>query len=225
MAYLLAALGLALLIGGGDVLVRGAATLAHRLKVPSMLVGMTIVACGTSAPELVISLDAAVLEGVPEMALGNAVGSNIANVLLVLGVPALLAPIRAEARMAYRDTLAMLGTTVIFILLCLTGQIGWLSGILLVVLLIAFLTYSVRAGQQHASIIAEEMAELERDAEDLPSPWMPAVFVVLGIAGLIIGSRLFVSGAIQAARDFGVSEAVIGLSMVAIGTPLPELAT
>ena len=160
MAYLLAALGLALLIGGGDVLVRGAATLAHRLKVPSMLVGMTIVACGTSAPELVISLDAAVLEGVPEMALGNAVGSNIANVLLVLGVPALLAPIRAEARMAYRDTLAMLGTTVIFILLCLTGQIGWLSGILLVVLLIAFLTYSVRAGQQHASIIAEEMADL-----------------------------------------------------------------
>lgn len=225
MDYILAGIGLFILVGGGDVLVRGAAAAASRLNVPSMVIGLTVVAFGTSAPELVVSLDAAVIKNSPELALGNAVGSNIANVLLVIGLPAALFSVTCVAESITRDTMAMIFSTAIFIMLCFIGPLGFWSGALLIVLLAAYLTHAAREARNQTGLIADELAELEARLESIPSLIVATAYMVVGLAGLMFGAHFLVSGCMGIARSWGVSDATIGLTVVAFGTSLPELAT
>ena len=225
MDYLMAAAGLPMLVFGGDILVRGSVALALRLSISPLVIGLTVVAFGTSAPELVVSLDAAVLNKTPELALGNVVGSNIANVLLVLGMPALLCTISSPASPLTRDTWIMVGSSALFIALCMTGALTFWAGLVLFTLLVGTMVYATRTARNDSTIIDEELEEL--DAEELShQPLSKSVILVVGgLIGMALGAHLLVEGAISVARAWGVSEAVIGLTMVAIGTSLPELAT
>ncbi|MXN63380.1 calcium/sodium antiporter [Stappia sp. GBMRC 2046] len=246
--------GLVVLIVAGDVLVRGSVGIAERLGIPSLVIGLTIVAFGTSAPELVISLDAA-LSGLPGIAVGNVVGSNVANVLLVLGLPALVAATSCKEKGALRNAVFMTAVSIIFVFICFTGTITRITGAFLIVLLAIFLADSVMATRKHrrengkgraardlgASAVAtdkdaaEDSEEDEEDAcsappfeevEGVPDNIALAfVFVFLGLAGLPLGAHFTIEGASALARSWGVTEAVIGLTVVALGTSLPELAT
>ena len=216
MDLLNVALGLVILIFAGDALVKGAVNLALRLGIPALVVSLTVVAFGTSAPELLVSVQA-ILEGAPGLALGNVVGSNTANVLLVLGVPALLATVHSSACETRRDYLYMLGATALFIGLCLTGTLLWWHGLILLAALAAVLGATFLGSR-------EEPVEVEGAEPGLPG-WKLAAYLVLGLIGLPLGARLLVDGATDIALAFGVSETVIGLTLVAIGTSLPELAT
>ncbi len=221
--YLIA--GLALLVLAGDALVRGAVALSLRLGIPALIVSATVVAFGTSAPELLVAVQAA-LDGAPGIAYGNVVGSNIANVLLVLGLPAIFAPIAACGPDGRRNLYFMLGATTLFIVLCLCGAIEWWGGLLLVGFSMLMVWDSI--GQARISMsageTAEDLAELE-DVDPQMAPWKIAALVVAGVVGLPVGAGLLIDGATSIARDFGVSEAAIGLTLVAVGTSLPELAT
>ncbi|KZL21593.1 Inner membrane protein YrbG [Pseudovibrio axinellae] len=222
--------GLALLIFAGDLLVRGAVSIAQALGIPTLVIGLTIVAFGTSAPELFISLKAA-LDGVSGVAIGNVVGSNIANVLLVLGVPALIAATPCNESGAQRNALFMLVVSVIFTALCFMGTLNFYAGIALLALLLIFLADSVRATKKHrkenrAGCKANETEEDELDVESVPeNKAIAAVFLILGLIGLPLGAQLTITGATDVASSWGVSDAVIGLTVVALGTSLPELAT
>ena len=217
-------LGLALLVGAGDMLVRGAVALSLRLRIAPILVSATVVAFGTSAPELLISIKAA-LDGAAGIALGNVVGSNIANVLLVLGVPALLAPLPGCGSDAHRNLFFMIGTTVLFTALALTGTLTWWAGVALVGASLIMVGDSVRTGLANRSAQrAEDLAELE-DVDPHMAPWKIGALLLAGLIGLPIGADLLIDGARGIALAMGVSEAVIGLTLVAIGTSLPELAT
>lgn len=225
MDVLYLAVGLLLLVGAGDALVRGAVALSLRLGMAAFLVSATVVAFGTSAPELLISVKAA-LDGAPGIALGNVVGSNIANVLLVLGVPALIAPIAGCGQEAHRNLYFMIGATLVFAGLALSGEITWWGGAILLAIAIAMVWDSVREGLKAHAEGKEEaaLADLE-DVDPHMAPWKIGVLVAAGLVGLPLGAQLLVDGAQGIARDLGVSEAVIGLTIVAIGTSLPELAT
>ena len=214
--FLYVALGLVILIVAGDALVKGAVNLALRLGIPALVVSLTVVAFGTSAPELLVSVQA-ILDGAPGLALGNVVGSNTANVLLVLGVPALIATLHTSHCETRRDYLYMLGASALFIALCLPGALVWWNGLLLLAVLAVILVATFLASRG-------EDAEVE-GADDAMAGWKVAAFLILGLVGLPLGANLLVDGATTIARTFGVSEAVIGLTLVAIGTSLPELAT
>ena len=216
--------GLALLFIGGDFLVRGAVSLAKRLNVSSLLIAVTVVAFGTSLPELIVSLDAA-LEGAPAIAIGNVVGSNIANILLVLGLPAILAPVVSEGRPAQRNTLYMVGGSLVLLALAWNGSIVRWEGILLSLLLGCFLLASYWQARRDEAAQLTYQEEVDQFGADSRSPMLLAGFIVGGLAALFIGAQLLIEGAIVIARDLGVSEAVIGLTMVAFGTSLPELVT
>ncbi|WP_306141385.1 calcium/sodium antiporter [Roseibium sp. MMSF_3412] len=238
--YISLAGGLVVLIIAGDVLVRGSVGIAQRLGIPNLVIGLTIVAFGTSAPELVISLKAA-LEDAGGIAIGNVVGSNIANVLLVLGMPALIAATPCGEDGATRNAIFMVAVTVVFIGLCFFTPIGLPAGIVLLVLLAMFLTASTITARRHRkeqrSISAASAgaavadAEIEQDdtlddVEDVPdSVWIALVYIVLGLVGLPLGAHFTITGATDIASHWGVSEAVIGLTVIALGTSLPELAT
>lgn len=218
-------LGLALLVGAGDLLVRGAVALSLRLGIPALIISATVVAFGTSAPELLISVQA-VLEDVPGIALGNVVGSNIANVLLVLGLPALLVPLAPCDTDAHRNLLFMVISTIVFGAMLLTGTITFWMGVVLLVITAVMVGDSVREGWRAVARgeEVEELAELE-DIDPEMAGWKIALFIVAGIIGLPLGSDLLIDGARSIAVTLGVSETVIGLTLVAIGTSLPELAT
>ncbi len=225
MTYLMVAGGLVLLLIGGDVLVRGAVTLAQRLTVPPLVIGLTVVAFGTSSPELVVSLDA-VLSGVPEIAIGNVVGSNIANILLVLGVPAIIFPIACDVEAIRRDGAIMFAVTVGFIVLCWTGQLLNWQGAIMTSLLCGYLTWSYFSSRENNEATAEAIVdEIEGIAARPHSIWLSLTFIVAGIASLIYGSDLLIRGATALAVAAGVSETTIALSLIALGTSLPELAT
>ena len=209
-------IGLVILIFAGDSLVKGAVNLALRLGLPALVVSLTVVAFGTSAPELLVSVKA-ILDGAPGLALGNVVGSNTANVLLVLGVPALIATLHTAAHDTRRDYLYMLAATALFIAFCFTGTIVWWHGIVLLIALAVVLV---------ATFLSSRGDEVEVEGAEPSLPgWKLATFLILGLIGLPIGADLLVSGATSIARVFGMSETVIGLTLVAIGTSLPELAT
>ena len=213
MTYLLFTLGLLMLFAGGEGLVRGASSVARHFNLSPMLIGLTIVGFGTSAPELLVSLQAA-WEGKPEIAIGNVVGSNIANILLILGVSAAIAPLVIPAHRLWRDLAFMLAATFLFWGMLYTGQISRLFGAILFLGLLAFLWVAFKYGK----------IEEEEDAvdENQLKAWG---FTIGGLVVLVIGARLLVDNAILIAQTFGVSEAVIGLTIVAVGTSLPELAT
>lgn len=220
--------GLAILIFAGDVLVRGAVNMSLRLGVPTLVVSLTVVAFGTSAPELLIAVQSA-LAGVPGIAFGNVVGSNTANVLLVLGVPAMIATMHTSQIRARRSFYYMMGASVAFALILFLGPIDWRHGTVLLVLLAAMLVQTYRLAQAHRAAGVAHPPRLE--AEELPvaDPHMPwwriGFYLALGLVGLPLGADLLVDGATGIARAYGVSETVIGLTLVAVGTSLPELAT
>lgn len=223
MAYIQVVAGLVLLVFAGDFLVRGAVSLAQRAGVSKLIIGLTIVAFGTSAPELVVGVDA-VLKGAPTLAIGNVVGSNIANVLLVVGLPAIIAPMTCDAPRLGRNLMIMLVATALFIGLGHTGSFGFKEGLILFIFLILFLVYSgMRAKTMPCDL--EPMEEVEGFQEKPDSYGLAGILVLGGLIGLGIGADLLVVGSVEIARDFGVSEAVIGLTLVAIGTSLPELVT
>lgn len=215
----LVALGFAILILAGDLLVRGAVTLSLRLGVPALLVSLTVVAFGTSAPELLIAIEA-LRDGAPGLALGNVVGSNIANVLLILGVPALLAPLATGACDTRRSYLTMLAVTGLFIAVAFAGPITWLHGLVLLAALTAVLWDAARIGRR---ALGDDI-ELDEAEPGMPG-WKLALFLVAGIGGLPLGADILVTGAVDLARLAGISATVIGLTLVAVGTSLPELAT
>lgn len=221
------AAGFVLLLFGAEYLVRGAVALARRLNVSPMIIGMTIVAYGTTAPELVVSLQAAI-DGLPGISVGNVVGSNIANILLILGVSAVIFPIVVKPAALLRDAAVCMGAALVFTALALSGTIERWQGALMVAMLI---TYSVFAFMQERrrgkdNDPGDLPEELEKEFEEPPKPvWLSVLSVVGGIVSVVFGARLLVTAAVETARTFGVDEAVIGLTIVAVGTSLPELAT
>ncbi|WP_025063374.1 calcium/sodium antiporter [Sulfitobacter guttiformis] len=226
-AWLLSGLGLVILLLAGDALVKGAVNLSLRVGIPALIVSLTIVAFGTSAPELLISVKA-VLDDVPGIAMGNVVGSNTANILLVLGIPALLATMHTSECNTRKSFNHMIAATLLFIALAYRGVFDWIASIALLVALAAMLFDAARDARAHRH---SDMAEATDDAEDLEGfdPDMPAwkigMYLVLGLVGLPLGATLLVDNATIIAKVFGVSDTVIGLTLVAIGTSLPELAT
>ncbi|MEC9198387.1 MAG: calcium/sodium antiporter [Pseudomonadota bacterium] len=222
----MAALGLVILILAGDSLVKGAVNLALRLGIPAMIVSLTVVAFGTSAPELLISIKAA-LENVPGIALGNVVGSNTANVLLVLGLPAIIAAMHTAECDTRKSYLQMLAATLLFIGLAFMGTFTWISGLILLAGLALILGSAIRDVLIHkngAAAEAEVLEELEGADDSMPG-WRVGLYLVLGLVGLPLGADILVDNAQIIAKDYGVSDTVIGLTLVAVGTSLPELAT
>jgi len=223
MIYLELFGGLTYLLLGGDLLVRGAVALARRAGIPPLLVGLTVVAFGTSAPELCISLGA-VFSGHPDISVGNVVGSNIANVLLVLGIPALIYPTVCDRRTIGRDTALVVAASLLFVLFCFLGPLGRIQGALMFSMLVLILWRTARGRSQGSP--EPEAVEDFGGMLGLPRrPGMIGLFLVLGVLLLPLGADLMLDGAIQIASRFGVSSAVIGLTVVAVGTSLPELAT
>ncbi len=227
MDAILLTLGLVILVGAGDALVRGAVALSLQFGIPTIIISATVVAIGTSAPELLISVQAA-LEGAPGIALGNVVGSNIANVLLVLGIPALIVPIAGCGQDAHRNLYLMLGATVLFSAMVLGGTIFWWGGLALVSVAVIMVWDSIRVARAIRAgpdfEVPDELAELG-DVDPDMARWKVLLLIAVGIVGLPIGAQLLIDGARAIALDFGISEAAIGLTVVAVGTSLPELAT
>ncbi len=216
--------GLLLLFWGGEWVIGGSVSLARKFGISPLIIGLTVLGFGTSAPELMVSADAA-LAGKPGIALGNVIGSNIANVFLVLGLSSLFCATLCNAPRIRRNTLFVVGASGLFIALCFTGELVAWHGILLLFLLALFLWYSVRV----ARAVPDEAQEAERELGDHAVPQGSLAALILRLAGgliaLLIGADLLVNGASDIARSMGVPESVIGLSLVAFGTSLPELAT
>ncbi|QYX58549.1 calcium/sodium antiporter [Roseovarius sp. SCSIO 43702] len=221
---ILVAAGLVLLFVGGEGLVRGSVALAERLGISKLLIGLVIVGFGTSTPELLVSVNAAI-DGAPEIALGNVVGSNIANVLLIIGVAAIIAPIVSWNRTAVREALVATLVSLATFALVQGEVITRIEGIAMLVVLAGYLfsSYWLEKRDREAKTFQHEAEEFEDIP--LPRPWLAPVLAIGGIAALVFGADMLVEGAVNIARDFGVPDAVIGLSLVAIGTSLPELAT
>jgi cation:H+ antiporter len=228
MVYLYLGIGIVLLLLAGDALVRGSVALSVRLGIPTLVIGLTIVAFGTSAPELVISLRAA-LAGSPGMAIGNVVGSNIANVLLVLGLPALIVATDTRQDHVVRNTLYVIAASLVFIALCFMGPLAFWHGALLFVLLIAFLLEQARRAERSkdaASVLDAEALELIDEDKEHPKGNLTVFGLLLaGLIGLPLAANITVEAASEIARRFHVPEETIGLTLVALGTSLPELAT
>ena len=217
--------GFALLVIGGESLVRGSVAVARRMGVSPLLIGLTLVGFGTSTPELVTSLEAS-LVGAPGIAMGNIIGSNIANILLILGIAAVIRPLQTEPRAFYRDGSMLVLSTVACVVLSLTGAVGGLAGTALVALLLAYLvfTYWKERTQPDASA-AMHTGEADSVAPAPRSIWLSLLFTFGGITLTILGAQILVDNAILLARSLEVSEAIIGLTIVAVGTSLPELVT
>ncbi len=220
--FALIAGGLVLLFLGGEGLVRGAVSVARRHGVSPLVIGLTVVAAGTSAPELVVSLQAAA-RGEPDIVLGNVVGSNIANMLLILGASALIRPLASSRAAVLRDGGVLLVATVAVLIVAQTGMVTRWQGALLLAGLVGYLlyTYFHSRSQAAGSFYAEEAEEFAGDMRPLAA-W---AFVAGGFVGLVVGADWLVEGAVAVAVAAGVPQAVIGLTLVAVGTSLPEMAT
>ncbi|MFN3592250.1 MAG: calcium/sodium antiporter [Thermaurantiacus sp.] len=230
--------GLVLLVIGGELLVRGAVSLAERLGVSPLLIGLTLVGFGTSMPELVVSVEAS-RAGPPGVAIGNIVGSNISNILLILGISALILPLSVSASALKRDGSIGVLAALAFALAGISVGLTWAVGAVLSAALIAYLVFAYRQERQIDRVLVEgrgaafdkAVAFEQVDAPRMkPLPgilgWVVPILVALaGLAIIIFGGRILVSGAVEIARILGMSEAVIGLTIVAVGTSLPELVT
>ncbi|WP_068108816.1 calcium/sodium antiporter [Tropicimonas marinistellae] len=229
----LASLGLVILLLAGDALVKGAVNLALRLGVPALLVSLTIVAFGTSAPELLVSVQA-IMTGAPGIALGNVIGSNIANVLLVLGVPALLTGLHTSGCETRKNYTLMIIATLVFIGLAFTDLFNWIDGTVLLLMLGLLLGDALRTARQHrrntrhaaeaAACAQDGLDEVEGADASLPT-WKTLIYLGLGLIGLPLGADILVDSSVRIAAELQVPDTVIGLTLVAIGTSLPELAT
>jgi cation:H+ antiporter len=223
--YVYLAIGLLLLLVGGELLVRGAVATATRAGVSPLLIGLTLVGFGTSTPELITSVEAAFV-GAPGIAVGNVVGSNIANILLILGVAALICPLAVSRRAFYRDGTVVSVATLCGVAVCLTGELRPPAGVLLVAFLIAYIVYCYRAER----IVENTTENPVRPALAVPGSidLTLAVSIVLLIGGLaltMLGAHLLVSSVLAIGAEAGISETVLGVTVVAVGTSLPELTT
>lgn len=229
--------GVVLVLWGADRLTEGAVAVAERLRVPQIVIGLTIVALGTSMPELCVSVVSA-LKGTPDLAVGNVVGSNIFNALLIVGVAALVAPMTILRSTVFKDVPCALVASVVLLMMC---QNDWvitrLDGAILFVFFLVFMRLTIKGatsaqpapqaaqGEPTQGQTAQEAAADEASAKQPMKGWLAGLWMVVGLAALIGGSNLFVGGATEVARALNVSDAVIGLTIVAGGTSLPELAT
>ena len=221
MVYLLVVLSLVLIIVGAMLLTDGSVALAKRLRVPEFIVGLTVVAVGTSMPELTVSLISS-FEGSGDMAIGNVVGSNIFNVLMILGVCAIVAPIIFSKSNIRRDIPLAVATSVALVVVTLLNEnITRFEGLLLLMGYVVMMWYTIRA-EKRAMSAAPTHEEVQ--GSSMPA-WRIPVWIILGLAGLIFGGDMFVDSASDIAREWGVSEATIAITLVAGGTSLPELAS
>ena len=221
MVWLQALLGLIVLLVAGDLLVRGAVNFSLKIKIPAFIVSLTVVALGTSAPELLVAIRA-ILDNSPGIALGNVVGSNIANVFLVLGIPALIAGINTRECNTRKNYVFMMIATVIFLSLAFIGNFSLPQGILFLILLALFLLITARDMFK----MQDKISNLEvENADPNLVLWKIILFLSLGFIGLPIGADILVKNASLIAKSYGLSDEVIGLTLVALGTSLPELAT
>lgn len=241
-------LGLVLLVAGGELLVRGASGLATRIGMSSLVVGLTVVAFATSAPELAVTLGA-VMGGEPGLAVGNVVGSNIANVLMILGSSAIILPLLVKVQLVRIDIPFMAALSILFLLLAIDGGFSRVDGLILLVLLVLYIAVAIilsrrdghvddlrgpgasiatasagRVGQT-ARTSGDTMTEAVEDVEARGSIGRDLVLVLIGVVLLVVGANILVKGATGIATAFGVSDLIVGLTVVAIGTSLPELAT
>ena len=219
MAVLLLLVGLALLVGGAELLVRGGGQLALGLRIPAMIVGLTVVAFGTSAPELAVSVSAA-WKGSTDAAMGNVLGSNVANVLLVLGVGSMVKPLAVDRGLLKRDLPALLLLQLLLPLLCLDGQVGWIDGLVLLGLCAVYNAILIRQALKERSASFEEEPDLPKTRL-----WLDALFLLLGLGALVGGAQLFVGSALEVASSLGLSDRFVGLTVIALGTSAPELVT
>jgi len=219
------ALGLALLIVGAELLVRGASRLALRFGITPLVVGLTVVAFGTSSPELAVSIQSG-LAGKADIAAGNIVGSNIFNVLFILGVAALILPLAVSQQLVRLDVPLLIGVSLLFWVMALDGRIGRFDGLLLVAGIVAYTVFAIRQGRNESPEIQTEFAQ-EFGAGNGWLGRLPVQLALIGIglALLVLGATWLVDGAVTIARALEVSEVVIGLTIVAVGTSLPEVAT
>lgn len=216
-------LGLVLLYLGAEGLVRGSASLALRLGVGPLLVGLTVVAFGTSAPEMIVSVKAAYL-GQGDISVGNVVGSNICNIGLILGFSALIIPIKVASQIVRIDTPIMIATTALAIALLYDGSLSRVEGVFIFLLLIVYIVFSIRLAKKQASDpLAQEFSEEVKISKSGVA--LDILMVIGGLVLLVFGARFLVDSAIEIAKAVGLSEAVIGLTIVAVGTSLPEFAT
>jgi len=225
LSLLLGLLGLLLLGLGGDLLVRGAVGLAELFRVSPLFTGLVLVGFGTSSPELVTSLSAA-LQGSPGIAIGNVVGSNIANILLILGMTAVILPIPADPRSFRRDAPMLAVATLACLFVVETGSIGRISGTLFLVALAGYLTYTFHTEKSRhdaSAVLHEQQGQLLKPR--IRRGWISGMLALAGLGGIIAGANLLVSSSITLAAALGIPDSVIGLTVVAIGTSLPELAT
>ena len=222
--YLLLILGGALLVLGAELLVRGASRLAIAIGISPLVVGLTVVAFGTSAPEMAVTVGSA-YAGQAEVALGNVVGSNIFNVLFILGVSALIAPLVVAQQLVRFDVPLMIGVSVATLLLALDGGIGRLDGVLLFAAIIAYTAFLIRQSRLKTAAIEQEYDQAFGDEKQRTPAAVNVAMILAGLVLLVLGSQWLVDAAVSMANALGVSELVIGLTIVAAGTSLPELAT
>ncbi len=225
--------GLAILIYSADVFIDGAAAIATKYHMPKMLIGALIIGVGTSAPEMVVSALSA-MAGSPGLALGNAYGSNIVNIMLVLGVTAIIAPIVIQKQVLKTDFVWLISSTIISVILLLDGQIDRLDAGILVAILVANIIVQIIYAKRHAkaaqesAILASDEHAYELNQDELPDPakvntTKSLIKLIAGLVVLVLSSRLIVWGAVELAKLWGLSDLIIGLTIVAVGTSLPEL--
>lgn len=215
--------GLLLLAVGAEGLVRGSTSIALRVGVTPLVIGLTVVAFGTGSPELTVSIEAA-YRGNSGIALGNVVGSNISNVALILGISALTRPMRVRSALIRREMPLMIAVTLLLCLLLWDGTLSRVDGLLLVTGSVAYTAFAYLSAKRDRSEAVA--AEFDAGIKEISRPaWLDTTFVVTGFAALLVGAKLLLGGATAVAESFGVSQVVIGLTVVAVGTSLPELAT
>ena len=218
--------GIVLVLWGADRLTEGSVAVAERMNIPQIVIGLTVVAMGTSMPEFCVSLISA-LKGTPDLAVGNVVGSNIFNSLFIVGITATIAPMAILRATVMKDIPFALVASVILLMMCLDGHIGRIDAAVLFSLFMIFMFMTLKSAKINKQELEEENKLAEKALKRVPkmSPAMSVVWILAGLACLIGGSTLFIEGASKLATSLGVSEAVVGLTIVAGGTSLPELAT
>lgn len=223
MNFILLLLGVGLLTAGGEALIRGSLAVARRVGISPLLSGLVIIGFGTSAPELIVSIDAAISQQ-PDIAIGNVVGSNIGNILLILGVCALITPLKVKPLVLRRDAVTVVAASFLFVLLAGGNSLGRVDSVIFLTGLVSYLTWAYWSERFHAapSAALHNAEAIELNALPKSAFWTAAT-VTLGLLLLIAGAQILLMGAVGVAKHFGVSEAVIGLTLVAVGTSLPEL--
>lgn len=225
MTLALFIIGLAFLVLGGELLVRGASRLATALGISPLVVGLTVVAFSTSAPELAVNLQSAFV-GQADIALGSVVGSNIANILFILGLSALVAPLVVSQQLIRIDVPIMIGASALLLFLAWDGNLNQGDGFILFTLLILYTTFAIQSSRKESQAVQQEYAQEYGTAQKARPQWPRNLALVIGgIALLVVGAQWLVNGAVELARWLGLSELIIGLTIVAVGTSLPELAT